>query len=470
MKTLTYTSFLGIVVLIAEILNLRKWISAIAVVGLLVIGALTLLEVTNEPAFYFHDMLQTDEYSTLFSALLIGIAAMLLLLSNNFHAKQSDKISDYVSLTIFTLAGALAMVSFGNLAMFFIGLEVMSISFYLQAGSDKRNVRSNEAAMKYFLMGSFASGILLFGITLIYGATGSFNLMDIMSYATSGVTDNIFYVGVVLVLIGLLFKVSAAPFHFWAPDVYEGSPMLTTALMATIGKVATFAAFYRLFAFCLFPNSGKYTLAISVIAALTILIGNFSALKQTSFKRLLAFSGITNAGFMLLAIVGITGLPFTQPVTSNPFNIAIGTYNALFYYAFSYAISSVGAFAIAISVAKQTDSEEISAFKGLGYKHPLSAVLLTLAMLSIAGIPPLSGFFAKYFLFSQAISAGHVLLALFAILNSIVAVYYYLKVVFAMFSGTAEDSSYQPQWIYIIVAGIAVLISVVAGIFPSWFF
>lgn len=467
MKTLTYTSFLGIFVLVAEILNLRKFIVPIAVIGLAVIGGLTLLEVNNEPASYFHGMVQSNYFTVLFSTVLIGVTALLLLLSNNFHEKQYSKISDYVSLTIFTLAGALAMVSFGNLAMFFIGLEIMSIAFYLQAGTDKRSVRSNEAAMKYFLMGSFASGILLFGITLIYGATASFDLSEISSYtlSESGNIGSVFYVGVVLILIGLLFKVSAVPFHFWTPDVYEGAPFLTTALMATLGKVAAFAAFFKLFWYCFNFHEGSenYTLVIGIITALTILVGNFSALKQTSFKRMLAFSGITNAGFMLMAIVA-----FTSSYKSGVDAYAI--HKALFYYAFSYAISTVGAFAIAISVAKQTGSEEISAFKGLGHKHPVSAFLLTLAMLSIAGIPPLSGFFAKYFLFSQAISAGHVLLVLFAILNSIVAVYYYLKVVFAMFSGSKEDCNYQPIPVYIIVAGISVLISIVAGVFPNWFF
>lgn len=453
MKTLTYTSFLGIFVLVAEILNLRKWIVPLAVIGLAVIGFLTISEVNSEPASYFHDMLQTDRFTTLFSTLLIGITALLLLLSTDFHEKQRDKISDYVALTIFTLCGALAMVSFGNLAMFFIGLEIMSIAFYLQAGSDKRNVRSNEAAMKYFLMGSFASGILLMGITLVYGASGSFNLSEIAAYSNGENVDALFYVGVVLVLIGLLFKVSAVPFHFWAPDVYEGSPMLTTALMATVGKVASFAAFYRLFVEAFRSGSEKYAVVISVVCVLTIFVGNFSALKQESFKRLLAFSGITNAGFMLMAIVGLSGK----------------TDSALFYYAFSYAISSIGAFAIAISVAKQTGSETIEAFRGLGHKHPLSAALLTLAMLSIAGIPPLSGFFAKYYLFSQTIQAGHVALALFAIVNSIVAIYYYLKVVFVMFGRSDNVIEYKPQPVYLAVAAIAVAISVLAGIMPSWF-
>jgi len=439
--------------MIAEIINLRKFIVPIAVIALTGIAVLATCDYNKATELFFHDMIRTDNFSVAFSVLLIVISILLISLSTDFYQKEKEKISDYVSIMIFTLCGAIAMASFSNMTMFFIGLEVMSISLYLLAGSNKRDIRSNEAAMKYFLMGSFASGILLMGITLVYGASGSFNLAQIASYASSGQVDAIFYVGLVLILIALLFKVSAVPFHFWAPDVYEGSPMLTTAFMSTLGKVASFAAFYRLFSVCFSSSYGQLAWVFSGIIAATILVGNLSALRQDSFKRMLAFSGVTNAGFMLLAIS----------------SIYVKTDSSLFYYAMSYSVSSIAAFGIAISVSKQTGSEKIDSFRGLGKRHPFSAVLLTMAMLSLSGIPPFSGFFAKYFIFSEAIRAGHIWLTLFAVINSIISVYYYLKVVFVMFSDGEETASYKPQFIYIAISVIAVAITIIAGLMFNWF-
>jgi NADH-quinone oxidoreductase subunit N len=440
--------------MLAEILNLRKFIIPIALVALCVIGGLTYCDLNVHFEPFFSDMLRVDNFSTSFSLLLIVIAILLIALSYDFYATQKAKISDYISIIIFTLCGALALVSFSNMTMFFIGLEVMSISFYILAGTNKREVRSNEAAMKYFLMGSFASGILLMGITLIYGASGSFNLASIAVYAGGQNPDITFYIGIILVLVALLFKVSAVPFHFWAPDVYEGSPMLITALMATLGKVASFAAFYKLFAVCFVDAGSHFTLVIAIVVALTILVGNLSAIRQDSFKRMLAFSGVTNAGFMLFAIL----LPKENGGS------------ALFFYAVAYALSSIAAFAIAIAVSKHSGSEKFEAFKGLAHKHPLAALLLTFAMISIAGIPPFAGFFAKYFILSSAIKGGYFGLSVFAIINSVVAFYYYFKVIIMMFSKPENEDSFSPNFVYVIVASIAVLITIIAGFAPGLFF
>ena len=242
MKALTYTSFLGIACLVLEIFNLRKVAVPFVLLSLAVIFGLNATEWGTNQAYY-HDMLRADNFALAFTGLLIIIAFLLICLSGNFFQTEETKLADYISIILFTLSGGIAMVSFSNITMFFIGLEILSISLYILAGSKKKDVRSNEAAMKYFLMGSFASGILLFGITLVYGASGSFNLSEIAAYASGGKVDAIFQVGVVLILIAMLFKVSAVPFHFWAPDVYEGSPTLITAMMATMAKVAALAAF-----------------------------------------------------------------------------------------------------------------------------------------------------------------------------------------------------------------------------------
>jgi NADH-quinone oxidoreductase subunit N len=461
MKTLVYTSFLGIACLVAEVLNLRRFILPLCVLGLAVIFGLNvpdLLQLQSKslaPVSFYNGMVLVDGFSVAFSSLLIILAILLLLLSGDFYKKEEDKISDYMAITIFTLCGALSLVSFGNMAMFFLGIEVLSISLYVLAGSNKRSVRSNEAGMKYFLMGSFASGLLLFGIALVYGETASFDLNGIADYIANvnGALSPMLYVGVALILVALLFKVSAVPFHFWAPDVYEGSPTLTTAMMATLAKIAAFAAFYRLFATCFIPAMPAFAWTLTAVAAATITLGNLSALVQDSFKRMMAFSGVSHAGYLLIGIMCLYG----------------HTDAAIFYYSLAYGISSLAAFAIAILVAKATGSEKFEAFNGLGKKSPLLAGALTLSMLSLAGIPPFAGFFGKYYIFSEAFRNGHLGITVVAVLNSIVGIYFYFKVILAMYTQDADDKPVQSNLAYSLVIGIAVLISLATGLFPGWF-
>lgn len=452
MKTLVYTSALGLLCMLAEMFNLRKFILPLAVAGLLAIFGLNAMSWGVNQGYY-HNMMVIDNYSVVFSGLLIMLAVFIVILSGNFYKNEQSKISDYLAIIIFTLCGALALVSFGNMAMFFLGIEVLSISLYILAGSKRKELRSNEAAMKYFLLGSFASGILLFGIALIYGETGSFDLRAIAEYTSTVKPSPLFFIGAGMILIALLFKVSAAPFHFWAPDVYEGSPTLTTAMMATIAKIAAFAAFYRLFSSSLLLSFPTYAWVLSAVTALTIIIGNFSALNQDSFKRMLAFSGISHAGYMLLGIISLYGK----------------TDNALFYYSLAYGVSSIAAFAIAILVAANTGSEKFEAFNGLGKRKPLLALALTIAMLSMSGIPPFAGFFGKYYIFSEAIRTGHLGLVVLAVVNSIVGVYYYFKVIMAMYTKESGDVVFTVKPAYSLVIAVCVLLTILAGIFPSAF-
>jgi NADH-quinone oxidoreductase subunit N len=397
-------------------------------------------------------MLRSDNYALAFTGLLIVVAMLLITMSSNFYQAEELKLADYIAMIVFTLSGGIAMVSFSNMTMLFIGLEVLSISLYVLAGSRRKDIRSNEAAMKYFLMGSFASGILLFGITLIYGASGSFNLSEIAAYAAHGKPDAIFSVGVVMVLIAMLFKVSAVPFHFWAPDVYEGSPTLTTAMMATMAKVAAMATFYRLFSVCFVGSFPLFAWVLSIIAALTMVVGNLTALNQDSFKRMLAFSGIAHAGYMLLAII----------------TLYHNTPNSLFFYASAYSFASIGAFAIAIAVMKNMHSEKIEAFNGLGQRSPLLAFTLTVLMLSMAGIPPMAGFFGKYYVFFDAIQNHHLALVIVAVITSVISVYYYFKVILAMWTKDAADAQpMQSDLSYTLVSVICLAASIILGIFPS---
>lgn len=450
MKTLIYTSALAFICMLTEMLNLRKFILPVAIVGLAVIFGFNFLEWGSVQSYY-SNMVVTDNFSTAFSGLFVFLGILVLLLSGNFYKNEESKLSDYLTITLFTIVGAIALVSFGNMAMFFLGIEVLSISLYVLAGSKKKELRSNEAGMKYFLMGSFASGILLFGIALVYGETGSFDLQKIAEYATNNQLGSLYYVGAGMILIAMLFKVSAAPFHFWAPDVYEGSPTLTTATMATLAKVAAFAAFYRLFSSSLFSAIPAFAWVLSGVAALTLVIGNFSALQQDSFKRMLAFSGISHAGYLLLGILSLYGK----------------TDNAIFFYSVAYSISSIAAFAVAIVVAANAGSEKIEAFNGLGKRKPLIAAALTISLFSMAGIPPFAGFFGKYYIFSEAIRNGHLYITLIAVLASIVSVYYYFKVIVAMYTEDSSEVVFFIKPAYSLVIGICIVLTVVLGLFPG---
>jgi NADH-quinone oxidoreductase subunit N len=453
MKTLIYTSALGFMCMLAEMLNLRRLIIPLVVTGLVIIFILNAFWVGVNQGFY-HDMIRVDDFSLIFSGLLILITILIVILSGNFYKNEATKISDYISIIIFTLCGAIALVSFGNMAMFFLGLEVLSISLYILAGSKRKDVRSNEAAMKYFLMGSFASGVLLFGIALVYGETGSFDVQGIYDYtAMVGTPSPLYFIGAGMIMIAMLFKVSAAPFHFWAPDVYDGSPTLITTIMATVGKIAAFAAFYRLFSSSFILTVPTYAWVLSAVAALTIIIGNFSALNQDSFKRMLAFSGVSHAGYMMIAIISIYGK----------------SDNALFYYSLAYGVSTVAAFAISIIVAANVGSEKFEAFNGLGKQKPLLSAALTISMLSMAGIPPFAGFFGKYYIFSEAMKTGHFWLVVLAVLNSAVGIYYYFKVIVAMYTKESSEVTFTVKPAYAFVIAVCILLTILVGIFPSTF-
>lgn len=456
MNTLIYTACLGLFGLLAEIFNLRKYLIPIMVLGLAVIFSLN-LQTWNHPETHFNGMLTDSNFSTAFSGLAIFIMLIILILAGDFYTSSDDEkhISDYMAILVFTLCGALMMFSYANMAMLFLGIETLSISLYVMAGSRRFEVKSNEAGFKYFLMGSFASAFLLFGIALIFGVTGTFSIDGIGVYmrAHADHLDPLFIVGMLLMIFAMLFKVSAAPFHFWAPDVYEGAPSLITALMSTLVKIAAFAAFYKLLSVCFVFALGKAEIILTVSCAATLLIGNLVALTQDNFKRLLAYSGISHAGYMLLAIISLKG----------------STDSALFLYSAGYAVASLAAFAIAITVFKATGTESISGFNGIGKKNPMLAAGLTMAMLSLAGIPPFAGFFGKYFIFSEAMRNGYQNLVFLAIISSIIGVFYYMKVIVAMYSKPANEFEVKPTFSYQLVIIVCILLSIFIGIFPGLF-
>ncbi|MHC0439762.1 NADH-quinone oxidoreductase subunit N [Flavobacterium sp. 3-210] len=456
MNTLIAITGLGIFCLLFEILNFRKGIVPFTILGLLAVLALNYYEF-GSTASYYNNMIVVSKFSTAFSSLFIILTIFLVALSHNFYENHQTKISDFIAIKIFLLAGAVAMVSFGNLAMFFLGIEILSIALYVLAASDRLNIKSNEAGMKYFLMGSFASGIILFGICLIYGAMGTFDVTEIFESSLSAELPIWFPIGMILMTIGMFFKIAAVPFHFWAPDVYEGSPALTTALMSTLAKVVAVATLYKLVAgLNLIPSLenqdllGTFENIVVIISIASMTVGNIMALRQTNVKRMLAFSGISHAGFMLMTFLTIA--------TSA---------GVLLYYAAAYALAGIAAFSVILYVCKNQDNEDVTNFHGLGKTNPLLAAILTSSLLSMAGIPIFSGFFAKLFLFSQTIQSGYIALVIVAVINSIISVGYYFKLILAMYSKEPNEERTGKPFLIYAVAIVSISLNIVLGLFPS---
>jgi len=441
---------LGVFCLIAEIFNFRKAIVPVSIVGLLAVIGYSFYSYSGETSYY-NNMIVVNKFSLAFSTLFILLTIFLIALGSDFYKDKPTKFSDYIAIKIFLLSGGICMVSFGNLAMFFLGIEVLSVSLYILAGSSRLDLKSNEAGMKYFLMGSFASGIILFGICLIYGATGYFDVAEIYELSKGAALPSWFYIGMALLVIGMMFKIAAVPFHFWAPDVYEGSPALVTAAMSTLAKVIAIASLFKLITTLDFTILYRLEIVIVVVSILSMTVGNIMALRQKNVKRMLAFSGVSHAGFMLMALLSIS--------TSAP---------TLLYYTFAYALAGIAAFAVIIFVSKNKGNEDISNFNGLGKTNPVMAGILTASLLSMAGIPVFSGFFAKLMLFTQTIEAGYLIVVIAGVINSIISIGYYFKLILAMYTKEAsDDDNPSNAFVYNVIALVAILLNVVIGLYPT---
>ncbi len=454
MHAIITVAILAIIVLLLGVMQKKRILLPIVFTGLTVAFGVSLLG-WDQSAHYYNDMYISDNFSIAFNAVLIFTTLLVFMFAPVYYKPVKRPLEDIYALILFALSGALTMTSFGNLVMLFIGLETLSISLYILAGSKKFDPNSNEAAFKYFLTGSFASGFLLFGIALIYGSSGSFDLVHIKQYVDQNASElpEMFNIGIILVIIGMTFKIGAAPFHFWAPDVYEGSPTLITTFMATVGKVAAIAAFYRLMDSCFGQIEHVWTISISIFAVATILIGNFSALYQDSIKRMFAYSGIAHAGYMLIAILALKQ----------------GAAGVLLLYSISYSIATITAFAVLILVREETGTFSIKSFKGLSKNNPTEAFAMTIAMMSLAGIPPLVGFAAKYNLFIKALEGGHIVLVIIAIIGSMVSIYYYFRPVVSMyfFSEVVSrkiDSTKDYKKQIIVAAVLMIILGIIPGL------
>lgn len=455
MNTLILLSVLPILLLYLGLFKAKNALLPVTVVGLLAALGLAIAAWTlHDTALpIYHGMMRFDNFSVAFSAVTIISTILILLLSKEYFERISVHVAEYYAIILFSLAGIIVMVSYYNLTMLFVGIEIMSVSLYILAGIKKNDFASNEAALKYFLMGAFSTGFLLFGIALIYGASGSFNLEAIYSWVIAHPhIDPLFYTGIILIIVGLCFKVGAAPFHFWTPDVYEGSPTIITAYMSTVAKTAAFAAFLRLFSISFAPLSDFWVPALLIITIVTLFIGNITALYQQSFKRMLAFSSISHAGYLLFAIVAI----------------GASSANSIFIYATAYSIASIIAFGALILVQQESGSDNFDAFNGLARKNPFLAVVLTVSMLSLAGIPLTAGFVGKFFVFSGALSQYHTTMVILAVVNAIISVFYYFRVIIAMYFRTTEREQVPVPAYFNFVLGLSALITILIGVYPGF--
>lgn len=452
MNAVYILSGLGIFSLLAEIFSFRKILFPIVLLGLLATAGLLVME-WNTGTSHFSNMLTFDNYAIAFSAGIAVIAFLWFLMSRDYF-ENNTHVTDHFALVLFSLVGAVFMVSYSNLAMLFLGIEILSISLYIMAGSKMTDLFSNEASFKYFLMGSFATGFLLFGIALVYGVTGSFDLGKINQVITAGSTEfsAMLYAGVLLMMVGLAFKISAVPFHFWAPDVYEGSPTVVTAFMSTIVKIAAFAGFFRLFATCFASVSGEWVNVVQVIAVLTLVVSNITAVYQNSVKRMLAFSSIAHAGYLLITLVALNEI----------------SASAILYYVLAYATASLAAFAVLHNVAFENENASAESFNGLSKRNPFHAFAMTVALLSLAGIPPLAGFFAKYYIFTVAFESGYVGIVLLAVVTSLIGIYYYFRIIIAMYLKAPETTTpVVVTTMHNVMLVICLLATIILGLFPD---
>jgi len=441
----------ALAVLYAGLFKAKKALLPLTLLGLLISLTFAVTSWNSDTVYY--GMMQMDNFALAFSSLTILGTIFIFLLTQNYFSKNSENIAEYYTLILFALSGIIIMVSYTNMSMLFIGIEIMSVALYILAGIRKNNFASNEASLKYFLMGAFSTGFLLFGITLVYGATGSFSLHAINQYLIGNyqAVSPLFYPGVILIMVGLCFKIGAAPFHFWTPDVYEGAPSLITAFMSTVVKTAGFAAFLRLFAGTFAPLHDFWMPPLMAIVCITLFIGNVTALFQKNFKRMLAYSSISHAGYLLFSLITLTA--------SSANNVMV--------YAAAYTFASIIAFAVLILVKQKTGHDNFESFNGLGKRNPLVALALTIAMLSLAGIPLTAGFIGKYLMFLNVMHDYQIYLVAFAILNALVGFYYYLKVIVAMYFKEGAEIALETPIQYKVVLILSVIITVFLGVYPT---
>ncbi|MEO6454107.1 MAG: NADH-quinone oxidoreductase subunit N [Ginsengibacter sp.] len=431
-----------------------------AMAGLIIILFANITELLGWQAFNIDTkgMLYFDNFGLLFNSIALGCTLLYFLLNGRDIEKVGSNVSEYFALIFFVLCGVAIASSFKTLLMLFLGIEIMSIPLYILTGSDKLNLKSNEASLKYFLMGAFSTGIMLMGIAFIYGGNtfGSF-YTDQLELGT-GKLPVMIAVGLVMLVVSMSFKVSAVPFHFWTPDVYDGAPTVFTSFMATVVKVAGFIAFIRLFQSSFGRMQAQWQTLIVIITAATLIVGNLTAVFQQSVKRMLAYSSIAQAGFMMLAL-------FALNETAR---------EGLILYSAAYSLASIGLFAVLVKMTDYT----IVGFNGLAKTQPLIAFTSTIFLLSLTGIPLTAGFTSKFYMLLAAVKNGHQFwLVILAVVCAAISAYYYFKIIQAMyFKEAAHDANHQMdigpgyKWLLVVTAAIIIVLGIVPGLLIDWLY
>ena len=452
MNAIIVSALLGVIMMFSSwCVKGERTQKTIALIGLVVLIVANLAQMNGWYVVNYDtkSMLTFSRFGLYANTLFFGLTFIYIWINGEEISKIGNHAADFYALFFFMLCGVSVLTSFDNLLMLFIGIEILSIPLYILTGSDKKSLFSNEAAIKYFLMGSFSTGILLLGITLIYGATGSFHLR----IPQTGVKYEQFMTsaGLILIFAAMNFKVSAAPFHFWTPDVYDGAPTVFTSFMATIAKAAGFIAFITIFQTQYKALGYSWGLILPFVIISTLLVGNVTAIFQRSVKRMLAYSSIAQAGFMLFALYG----------TSTLANEGILLYMVV------YSLASIGVFAVLIKMKENS----IEAFHGLGKTHPLLAFLTTVFLCSLAGIPITGGFFAKYYMINSILLAGAGLwLVIVAMVFATISVYYYFKVIQAMYFVEGHPAIMELDKTYTYKLSVIAILLLILGVFPSLLF
>lgn len=429
------------------------WLSLLGIVG----AGVSAVSGWGQHISSFSGSVVLDNFAIFFKVIFLVCAGLAVLISDQYMERENCNHGELYPLVLFATTGMMLMASGTDLMTVFLGLELMSITLYVLAGFHRSALKSNEAGLKYFLLGAFSTGFLLYGMALIYGVTGTTRIEKIAATIAQlgiGQGNTLLLAGMLLILTGFAFKIAAAPFHMWTPDVYEGAPTPMTAFMSAGPKAAGFAAFLRMFLVAFPTLMAQWTELLWILAVLTMTIGNLTALRQDNIKRMLAYSSIAHAGYALVGFVAAN---------------ATGTTGILFYL-LSYAFMNIGAFAVIVLVGKQGEPNgSVQDFAGFGHKRPMLAAVMSLFLFSLAGMPPTAGFIGKFYLFSGALEQGYLWLVIIGVLNSAASVYYYLRVMVYMYMKPAEEEF---DWFTVgapvsLALVVAVAGSLIPGIVPS---
>ena len=439
----------------------RKGITAaLSALGLAVTLGFTLAQIGRQEVG-FSNMVVLDGFSTFVNALILVSGLLGVSLAYGYVKRMGIERGEYYTLLLFSVTGMMLMAQAADLIIVFLALELLSIPLYVLAAFARPKADSEEAGMKYFLLGAFSTGFVVYGIALIFGATESTNLFAIVESASNGTSGLLLTIGAALVLVGFGFKVAAVPFHMWTPDVYQGAPTAVTAFMSSGAKIAGFAALMRVFATAFPSLATDMTDILWALAALTMIVGNLVAISQTDIKRLLAYSSIAHAGYILMAFV-----PYGNPDQE----IASTAIAAGLFYLVAYAVTNFGAWGVVIALEKKEGKGlAIEDYAGLGKKYPALAAAMTVFILSFIGFPPTLGMVGKFYLFRSVIDGGFIWLAIIGVLTSLVSAFYYLRVVVTMYMKDGDPETERETWLSLTTSGMA-LATVIVSLVPQFLF